>query len=76
LVQRQQGKGGRRKVTAELVWQAMPPLGGRAYTTGEVAEQLGVLPSEVLPFAHRLAEQGRAQRLHRDGAAGLEWRRQ
>lgn len=62
-------------MTAERVWKAAPPLGGIAWTTAEIADELGVTPGVVLPLLHELADAGRAQRLHRDGTTVLSWRR-
>jgi hypothetical protein len=62
-------------VTVEKVWKAAPPLGGIAWPTADIAAELGVRAGVVLPLLHQLADEGRMQRLHRDGTATLWWRR-
>lgn len=58
------------------VWQAAPPIGGPAATTAQIAATVGVNVWVVLPQLNRLAEIGRAQKLHRVGTIELSWRRQ
>lgn len=62
-------------LTDEQVWKAMPPLGQPALTTTELAQHLGVHTNTVFHYAQRLAADGRAQQLYRDGRLGYWWRR-
>jgi hypothetical protein len=51
-------------------------LGGPAWPTAEIADEIGLTAAVVLPILHRLADRGRVQRLHREGTGTLWWRRQ